>query len=544
MSYSFSENRLLGQRAESPDRGSDTGGLRGLFSGLMDRARSLFGGSTPGGRQEVRGTVDRFGRDVAAVRSGVAKDVRAALPAAVRNTPAADTAFRSTGGDDMTRMIEDFRKESASLDQQRDKIFSDSFAKLEALKKQMEQDEAEDEAPVKVAASVRPIGTPATGPIGTAGTPATGPIGVPAGSPPSGPIGAPAGTVEFPATPEAVRERFRYTTDRFGTPEAYSRFLAEQLTSDDRWNKFLQAMFEYTETSPGAPAQIINMNNLTDTDSWIPPLRFMTTYNANGRISGDCEDLAFFATHIARLQGKPAFTAGLSSHVGERQPGGNFRLKTDGGHVFTGWFEPGADGRRLLRMVTTRGVNNAAGAPVGQAGIFSALANPGETDAQLITRLFNEVASVASSVPAGVRTLDPNHVQAMHVLTSGNGFAVHGNFNLLARHGELEALLQRTPPDHAGVAGIVRQELNNDRNNLGLHASLIQFLLLANDRPAIDPAMTALLASLTANPPVNRNIVTLAALRDSLMAAGFRDPKTMDLDRIVRTWMETNVRPA
>lgn len=529
MSHSFSENRLLAQRFESgssADRGPETG-IGGFFSSILGQARGLLGRLSPSGNSALRGTVDRFGRDFNAVRSGVARDVRRDLPPAVRDTPQADAAFKSAGNDSMAKMLQDFQRESAALDQQRDKVFADSLAKLEALKQQMEKDEAAEEAGTKVAAA------PAVAPAVNTGTTVIPPL-----------PRASTGPTEFPTTPEAIRERFRYTPDRFGTPEGYSRFLAEQLNTDERWNQFLQAMYEFTETTPGIPAEVLNLNNLRDTDPWVPPLRFMTTYNSNGKMFGDCEDLAFFATHIARLQGKSAFSAGIGSNVGERRTDGTFRLRADGGHVFTGWFEPGTGGRRVLKLVTTRGINTAAGAPIGQAGMFTATANAGESDAQLLTRLYNEVAGVSTTVPVGVRTLDTNHLQAMHVLTSGNGFIVHGNFNLLARHGELEALLQRTPPDHMGVVRIVREEIANDQNNLGLHASLVQFLLLANERTAVDPALDGLLAAMRISAPVSRNIVTVSALRDSLMAAGINGPKTQELDRIVRTWIEGNVRPA
>ncbi len=518
----FREHRLLSQNVEGP-RGPETSPFRDMFSNLGERARNLFGRLTGRDRDSLRSTVDTFGRDFNRVRGSLVEDVRRTLPPAVRTRPEAEEAFREEPDQEVSSMLDGFRKESAQLDQQRDKVFNETLSKLEALRQEMIKEEnAEDQAAAKtqVAAPRLPL-TPAT----------PAPVDLRAG--------------EFPATPEGIRQQFRYTAERFGTPEGYARFLAEQLTTDDRWNKFLQAMFEYAENSPGTPARILNLNNIQDTDSWTPPLQFMTTYNANGKISGDCEDLAFFATHIARMQGKAAFNVGLGSNVAQRTPENTFRLRAEGGHVFSGWFEPGTGGQRVLKMVTTRGIVDANNAPIGQAGLFTATANAGETDAQLITRLYNQVASVTAgnALPSAIRTMDAGQVQNLHVLAGGNGFALHGNVALLLRHGELDGLLQRNPPDHAGVVRIVREELARDQGNLGLHASLIQFLLLANDRPAIEPAMDAFLTALRATPPVSRNIVTVAALRDSLMSSGFTDPKTQELNRLVQTWLETNVRP-
>jgi hypothetical protein len=436
----------------------------------------------------------------------------------------------------MTRILEDFRKESAEHAQQREKIFSGVLAKLEELQKSIEADEkasgdqaANNKAAVEQGQKKQAADTQA-------------------GTPPAATEQASkdqAARTEFPTTAESMRERFRYSAERFGTPEGYARFLAEQLTTDERWNRFLQAMFEYDESRSGTPARVINLNNAADNDAWVHPLTFMTTYNARGRMHGDCEDLSFFVTHIARLQGKQAFSMGLASDIAERRPDTTFRLKAEGGHVFTGWFEPGTDGRRIAKLVTTRGILDSNRTQVGQAGLFSMQANAGETDAQLLTRLLNQVASVtdANAVPAAVRTLDASAVQSMHVLTNGNGYAIYGNLSLLLRQNELEGFLGRTPPDYRNVARVVREELARDQNNIGLHSSLIQFLLLADDRSEVNAAVTALVTTLRTQQPVSRNVRAVHAAREMLLGAGFNDPQTQELDRFVKTWLETNIRP-
>lgn len=436
----------------------------------------------------------------------------------------------------MIRILEDFRKESAELAQERQKVLSGVLAKLEALQKSVEADEKADEEAVKKSAATEQAEKKEKAATEQAAKKDAAQEQA---------AKTQAERTEFPITAESLRERFRYTPERFGTPEGYARFLAEQLTTDERWNRFLQAMYEYDENRSGTQARVINLNNAIDNDTWVPPLTFMTTYNSRGRIYGDCEDLAFFATHIARMQGKQAFSMGISSDVAERQSDATFKLKTEGGHVFTGWFEPGTNGRRVAKLVTTRGILDSTNARAGQAGLFSMQANEGETDSQLLTRLLNQVASVAdaNTVPAAVRTLDPSAVQSMHVLANGNGYAIFGNLALLLRQNELEGFLDGTPAGYRNVTRVVREELARDQHNLGLHASLIQFLLLANDRTEVAAAVTALVTTLRSQQPIRRNVRALVAARDMLLGAGFNDPQTQELDRFVKTWLETNIRP-
>jgi hypothetical protein len=264
----------------------------------------------------------------------------------------------------------------------------------------------------------------------------------------------------WPTTREQFRQQFRYSPERFGTPERYARYLAVRLNTPQRINEFLENMFVYTTArDTGSSQRMINNGpgHREPDERWINPLEFLTTPNAQGELCGDCDDIALLFAYIAQLQGKQgfAFETSTSRYVSPNRIEGS-------GHAMAAWFE--SDGS--LRIVDTTGIRGRTNATIQTID-----RRPGETDEQLVERGYRE--SRTNPTPLDARTL-----YTVISLRNGDGVNLPGNLSLCRRHAELQPLFESG--DYRGVLRIVEEEMNRDPSNLNLRLAKIQTLLLAN----------------------------------------------------------------
>ncbi len=292
----------------------------------------------------------------------------------------------------------------------------------------------------------------------------------------------------WPAGKEAIRAQFTYSPEKFGTPKEFVDHLAVQLNTDEKLNQYLAAMYEYSLTRDTGRSQTTVNNGATERDEhWEQPLTFFTTHNANGKIYGDCDDLAIAFTHLKKLQGKPAFT--LSTYTSEKKADGGISAK---GHVISAWFETDASGNRVAKMIDTTGITGES-----QARLRQVIANPGESENSLLERLY-------ALRTRGADPLNPRAITSTHLLPDNRAFDIPANLALVKRHEEIEGHLKNSRYD--AVLAIVEHELAADPTNLNLHMSKIQFLLLTNaSRDTVIAAVAKLKGPPEAEKPITHN---------------------------------------
>jgi hypothetical protein len=290
----------------------------------------------------------------------------------------------------------------------------------------------------------------------------------------------------WPASKEAIRAQFTYSPEKFGTPKEFVDHLAVQLNTDEKLNEYLEAMFEYSLSRDTGKSQTTINNGSTEKDEhWEQPLTFFTTYNANGKNFGDCDDVAIAFTHLKKLQGKPAFT--LSTYTSEKKEDGGVLAK---GHMISAWFETNAEGNRVAKMIDTTGLTGRSHARLRQV-----VAEPGESDDALIQRLY---------LRRQAEPVNPRAISSVHLLPNGNAFDIPANLSLIKRHEEIEGHLKNVRYD--AVLAIVKYELAADPTNLNLHMANIQFLLLTNaSRDTVSAAVAALKGPPEAEKPITHN---------------------------------------
>ena len=263
----------------------------------------------------------------------------------------------------------------------------------------------------------------------------------------------------WPTTEAEFRRQFTFTVERFGTREHYARHLADRLNTTERINQFMENMFRYTrDRDQGQRQRMINKgpDAYEPNERWVPPLEFLTTYNSEGRMYGDCDDIGLAFAYIAQLQGKAAFAIETSTSTRDASTGA-----LDGkGHVMAAWFE--ADGS--LRIVDTTGNGRR------QAGIQVVQRRPGETDEQLLERGYQEGR-------VGPNPIDTRSLSTVISLQDGSGVNLPGNLALCRRHAELQPLLEAR--NYRAVIAIVDQEIARAPSSLDLRLAKIQLLMLA-----------------------------------------------------------------
>lgn len=298
--------------------------------------------------------------------------------------------------------------------------------------------------------------------------------------PRSGPALAP-DNEPWPTTQAEFRLQFTYSPERFGSRENFARHLASRLNTPERMNQFLENMFNYTQARDiGQRQRMVNAGRerYENNEKWIPPLEFLTTYDASGKMHGDCEDVALAFAYIKQLQGKPAFA--LETSTSTRDASGGLHGR---GHALSASFEP--DGS--VHIIDTTGIEGRS-----SASVQITQRQPGETDEQLLTRAYR------SATDSG-RQFDPRAIYGVISMPNGDGFNLPGNLAFVRRHIELQPMLEAG--NYRGVLGVIDQEIARDPTNLNLRLSKIQMLVLAN---APRSEVTAVINALAGPPKVEK----------------------------------------
>ncbi|HRH94202.1 MAG TPA: hypothetical protein PKV72_06770, partial [Candidatus Peribacteria bacterium] len=286
----------------------------------------------------------------------------------------------------------------------------------------------------------------------------------------------------WPTNQAEFRRQFTYTAERFGSRENYARHLATRLNTPERINQFLENMFTYTQARDmGQRQRIVNAgrDRYEQNEKWVPPLEFLTTYDAGGKLHGDCDDIALAFAYIRQLQGKPAFA--IETSTSETGALGGLQGK---GHVLCASFEP--DGS--VHIIDTTGIEGKT-----DATVQITQRRPGETDEQLLARAYQTATNSG-------RRFDSSAVAGVISMPNGDGFNLPGNLAFVRRHNEIQPMLEAR--NYRGVLGIIDQEIARDPTNLSLRLSKIQMLVLAN---AGRSEITAVVDALKGPPAVERH---------------------------------------
>lgn len=299
----------------------------------------------------------------------------------------------------------------------------------------------------------------------------------------------------WPATREQFRQQFQYSVERFGTPERYARYLAVRLDSPQRINEFLENMFVYTTSrDTGSSQRMINNGpgHREPDERWIHPLEFLTTPNSDGKLHGDCDDVALLFAYIAQLQGKNGFALerSIAKMVGSNRVEGT-------GHAMAAWFE--SDGS--LSIVDTTGVEGRS-----QASIQRVQRRSGETDEELLERGYKTTRQ-------NPKPIDARSLSTVISLRNGDGVNLPGNLSLCRRHAELHPLFESA--DYRGVLRIVEEEIARDPANLNLRLAKIQVLLLANAPRSEVTAVTSALSGVATH--TSHNMYAVHMTRRALL---------------------------
>lgn len=319
-----------------------------------------------------------------------------------------------------------------------------------------------------------------------------------------GPVAA--SELPFPATPEAIRRELSYSPERDGNPDNYLRTLASRLRTPANFDAFLAAMVKYDESfNAGGRQFILNLNRIDQNQLWHDPRVFLTTYDSDGRIVGDCKSVALAMRSVLRLQGRDAVA--IESDVAQ-PPDAAGRITTRG-HMETLWFDT-VNGRLAVHRLDTTGRDGSA------ASVTTFEANPGETREQLIVRAF------ATNEGADPITLSAEHVGLCFLRRNGAAVNLPVTVGLLAQAQPLERAVETGDYDAALTS--VRAEMARTPDLLNLRLCEVQLLLLKSASPAdLEPIIASIeeganrVASMRASP---NNTYQARATGSALRAAG------------------------
>lgn len=273
---------------------------------------------------------------------------------------------------------------------------------------------------------------------------------------PEGPIAA--SELPFPTTDEAIRTELRYSAERDGTPEAYMRLLAARVRTPQQFDAFLRAMVKYDDVfNRGGRQRLLNYQRIEQNQLWQDPAAFLTTYDSNGRLTGDCKSVALAMRAILGLQGRDAVTV-ESSII--QPPDASGRMESEG-HMATIWIET-VSGRLVAHRLDTTEKNG------GDASVLTIEGNPGETREQLIVRAF-------SDGPDHTRLI-PDQLGLCRLRRDGWAVDLPMNAELLAQSAAIEQAIDRG--DYDTILTIVREQIARTPQNLNLRLAEIQMLLL------------------------------------------------------------------
>ncbi len=323
------------------------------------------------------------------------------------------------------------------------------------------------------------------------GRPRTTPRATPANEPVA------ASELPWPTTDEAIRAELTYSPERDGSREAYLRILAARLRTPAQINDFMRVMFRYSEDfNRDGNQRLLNQQRIERNQLWHQPAQFLTTYNTDGRIVGDCKSIALAMTAVLRLQGREAFAIESSA---AQAPGETGAIRVEG-HMAAIWVERSGDQVTVHRLDTTE-------TDTSDASVISLQANPGESDADLIVRAFGHGADHTK--------LFPDRLGLCSLKVNGEAFNLPANLALARRAVALEQALHTERYDDA--LGIVREEIARDPQNLNLRFSEIQLLLLKHaPKPELETVIAAI-ETLTRETPTSRvNPQNFYALRTTV----------------------------
>ncbi len=278
----------------------------------------------------------------------------------------------------------------------------------------------------------------------------------PAVRPANGPVAA--SELPFPTTPEAIRRELSYSPERDGNPDAYLRLLASRLRTPAQFDAFLAAMVRFDEGFNAGGRQFVqNLHRIDQNQLWHDPRDFLTTYDRDGRIVGDCKSVALAMQSILRLQGRDVVA--IESNA-TQPPDASGRISARG-HMEALWFET-VDGRLTVHRLDTTGRDGSA------ASVTTFVAEPGETREQLTVRAFGTVENTL--------TLSPDHVGLCFLRRNGAAINLPVTASLLTQAQSLERAIQND--DYDAALAIVRGEMARTPDVLNLRLAEIQLLLL------------------------------------------------------------------
>lgn len=271
-----------------------------------------------------------------------------------------------------------------------------------------------------------------------------------------------ASELPFPATAEAIRRELSYSPERDGNPDNYLRSLASRLRTPAQFDAFLAAMVKYDESfNAGGRQFILNLNRADQNQLWHDPRAFLTTYDSDGCIVGDCKSVALAMRSILRLQGREALS--VVSDVSQ-PPDAAGRISTRG-HMETLWFET-VEGRLVVHRLDTTGRDGSA------ASVTTFEANPGETREQLTVRAFG------TNEGENPITLSPEHADLCFLRRNGAAVDLPITVGLLAQALPLERAIESG--DYEAALTIVRAEIARTPDLLNLRLAEIQLMMLKN----------------------------------------------------------------
>ncbi len=293
----------------------------------------------------------------------------------------------------------------------------------------------------------------------------------------------------FPADAEAIRRELRYSPERDGTPDQYLRLLAGRIRTPEQFDAFLRAMVKYDESfNRNGQQRFLNYHRIEQHQLWQNPAAFLTTYDANGRLTGDCKSVALAMRSILSLQGRDAVAVEANML---QTPDASGRVHS-GGHMATIWIE-NTNGRLVAHRLDTTVRDG------GEASVTTIEGNPGESREDLIVRAFNEGAHRNIQ-------LQPDQVGLCHLRADGWAVDLPITATLLTQSAALERAFNAQ--DYDAVLAIIRNEIARRPQVLNLRLSEVQMLLLKNANAAeLEPAIAAI-ETMTRENPSTRAVPT------------------------------------
>lgn len=309
-----------------------------------------------------------------------------------------------------------------------------------------------------------------------------------------------ASTLPFPATPEAIRTELRYTPERDGTPEQYLRLLAARIRTPEQFDAYLRAMVKYDQAfNRNGGQRFLNYQRIETDQLWQHPATFLTTYNADGRLTGDCKSVALAMKAILRLQGRDAVA--IESSIAQPPDALSGLVRVEG-HMATIWVET-VNGRLVARRLDTTTIDGS------DASLISVTANDGESREDLIVRAFGE---------------GPNHTplykdQLGLCTLRADGWAIDlpVTASILTQAASLERAMETGRYEDA--LRIVRGEIGRTPQNLNLRLAEIQLLMLATALDTeIERAVAAVEQMISTAPETRTSPANYFATRSTVAA--------------------------